>query len=293
MNAQIFAIIAPVFIIAAVGFGWARLKMPFDTAMVSSLVFHVGGPCLLMSQLLKHRLDLAVMADIIAGGAVTMLLTGSLAVLFLRVMGLPLRNFLPAVIFPNCGNMGLPLCLFAFGESGLALAVAYFAFASVMQFSLGASIASGQMRLSALARNPMIWSLAVAVGLLATGQTLPLWVMNTLTTGSGLMIPLMLLSLGTSLATLSAQGLGRAAVLAALRLGGGFAAAVAAVAILNLEGAARGVVLIQGTMPAAVFNYLFAARYNNAPGEVAGIILVSTVVSFATLPLLIAYVLGG
>jgi predicted permease len=40
-----------------------------------------------------------------------------------------------------------------------------------------------------------------------------------------------------------------------------------------------------------VFNYLFAMRYKTAPEEVAGMVVISTVLSFATLPLLLWFVL--
>jgi len=70
------------------------------------------------------------------------------------------------------------------------------------------------------------------------------------------------------------------------------AAGVAISEVLGLEGIARGAVIIQSAMPTAVFNYLFAVRYNNDPGEVAGIVVVSTVLSFLTLPLLLGYVLN-
>ena len=117
--------------------------------------------------------------------------------------------------------------------------------------------------------------------------------MNTISTLAGFAIPLMLLSLGTSLATLSVAGLGRALGFSVFRIGGGFLAALGVVAALGLEGPARGAVLIQSAMPTAVFNYLFAIQYNRKPEDVAGMVLVSTVLSFLTLPLLLAFILGG
>ena len=45
-------------------------------------------------------------------------------------------------------------------------------------------------------------------------------------------------------------------------------------------------------MPPAVFNYLYARLYNQAPEETASVILLSTVISFATLPLLLHFALG-
>jgi hypothetical protein len=62
--------------------------------------------------------------------------------------------------------------------------------------------------------------------------------------------------------------------------------------IFGLEGVAKGVIILQGSMPAAVFTYLFAARYNRAPEDVAGIVLSSSLLSALTLPLLVAYVLN-
>ena len=55
----------------------------------------------------------------------------------LRSARLSLRVYLPALIFPNSGNMGMPLCLFAFGETGLGLAMVFFAVLAVAQFTLG------------------------------------------------------------------------------------------------------------------------------------------------------------
>ncbi len=59
---------------------------------------------------------------------------------------------------------------------------------------------------------------------------------------------------------------------------------MAVAAALGLEGTERGVLIVESTMPVAVLNYLFAARYNRSPEEVAGLVLVSTAISFVTLP---------
>ncbi len=61
--------------------------------------------------------------------------------------------------------------------------------------------------------------------------------------------------------------------------------------LMGLEGVPRAVVLIQAAMPIAVFNYLLALRYNRQPEEVAGMVLVSTLIAFAGLPFLLAALL--
>ena len=63
--------------------------------------------------------------------------------------------------------------------------------------------------------------------------------------------------------------------------------------ILGLKGVARGIMILQSAMPVAVFSYLFAVRYNRSPEEVAGTVVISTLLSFLTLPALLWYVLPG
>jgi predicted permease len=292
MISDILAIITPVMVIVLIGYLWERRGLPFDNTMVTLLVINIGTPCLLLNSVLTNRPDLAVMARISAAAVLVMVLTAVVAWVALRVMDLPMRAFLPAMVFGNTGNIGLPLCLFAFGPAGLALAIAYFATQSILQFSLGISLASGQMSWRRLFTSPALIAILIGCGLIYIDFALPRWVMNTLATLGNVTIPLMLMSLGTSLASLKVVGLHRSVGFSVFRLAGGFALSLVAVWMLHLEGAARGAVIIQSTMPSAVFNYLFAARYDNRPAEVAGIVFISTIFSFLALPLLMAFVLN-
>ncbi|MBX7198927.1 MAG: AEC family transporter [Rhodospirillaceae bacterium] len=289
---DILAIIAPVMIISLAGYLWQRCGMPFDQNMVAALVINVGTPCLLLNAILANRPDLIVMARISAATILVLVLTGVVAWGILRVAALPVRVFLPAMVFGNTGNVGLPLCLFAFGPAGLALAVAYFATQSVLQFSIGQGIASGQVSARSVFRSPALYAIALGCALIAGDIALPRFLMNSISTVAGLAIPLMLLSLGVSLASLSVVGLRRSVLVSLFCVGGGFAVGLAASWAMGLEGAARGAVVVQSAMPSAVFNYLFAARYDNRPAEVAGIVVISTLLSFLTLPLLMAFVLS-
>ena len=79
--------------------------------------------------------------------------------------------------------------------------------------------------------------------------------------------------------------------MSALRLGLGFSIGWFVAAAMGLEGTLRGVVMLESAMPVAVFNDLWAVRYDTAPEEVAGVVLGSTVLSFVTLPLLLLAVM--
>ncbi len=291
MLQQIFAIIAPVFIVAAVGFFWKRNNMPFDTAMITDLVTYVGAPCLLFSSLLVNGPDLTAIGQIVGATVLVALIVAVAALVLLKLLRLPTAAYLPPMFIPNVGNMGLPLCLFAFGEPGLALAVAYYATSSVIQFTFGVSIASGRLSANIIARNPVVWAIAAALALLYADIQLPKWISNTTELLAGFTIPLMLLSLGASLGHLKVRTFGRSAGLAVFRLIAGFVVGVGVAEVLDLDGALKGVVIIQSAMPTAVFTYLFSMKAGQRPEEVGGIVVISTVLSFLTLPLLLAYVL--
>jgi len=214
-----------------------------------------------------------------------------IGVVALRLARLPLRSFLPALVFPNAGNMGLPLCLFAFGEAGLALAIVFFVVSATLNFSLGASVAAGSFEIGRLLRMPLIYAVATSLVVLAAGIPVPSWAANGLELIGGLTIPLMLIALGVSLARLKTVALARSLALALVRLVGGLVVGLAVGWALDLSPVARGVLAVQSAMPVAVFNYLFAELYRREPVEVAGMIVVSTVISFVTLPLLLLLVL--
>jgi predicted permease len=102
---------------------------------------------------------------------------------------------------------------------------------------------------------------------------------------------MMLLTLGVSLAQLKVNELGRNLLLSCVRLAGGFLIALLVVHVYDLPDKAAGVLIIQSSMPVAVFNFLFAQYYGRAHADVAAMVVISTALSFLTLPLLAYFVL--
>lgn len=56
-----------------------------------------------------------------------------------------------------------------------------------------------------------------------------------------------------------------------------------------IAAAGAGVLVVQSSMPVAVFNYLYALRGNRSPDQVASLVLCSTLLSFAFIPLLLTW----
>ncbi|MDE0172874.1 MAG: AEC family transporter [Defluviicoccus sp.] len=289
--AELASIVAPVFICAAIGFLWAKRGLPFDNAVITTLVFNVGGPCLILATFAKVELGAGALAEIAAASVAAYFGFAAVGYAVLRAARLSLASYLPAVIFPLSGSMGLPVCLFAFGDEGLALALVFFVFGAVGTFTVGATIAAGSVSLARIARTPVFYAAILAVGLELAGIDLPRWAFNTAELLGGIVIPTLLVALGLALARLRVKSLGRSVALAALRLAAGAAIGWGVAEAFGLGPVASAVVILQSAMPVAVSSYLFAQMYGREPEEVAGMVLVSTLLSFATLPLLLALLL--
>jgi predicted permease len=284
------AVVAPVFLISLAGWAWARSGRAFDQKFVTDLITIVGSPCLVFSALTKMSFSGPEVARMAAATVTCLGLFAVVGLVLLTSARMSLRVYLPSLVFPNIGNLGLPVCLFAFGPEGLALAMIYFTLTAIGQFTLGPAMAAGRFDLGALLRLPFLYAVAAALAVRAAGVEVPKWIVNTSDLVAGLVIPLMLLALGVALAQLKVRSLARSTAMSVARLAMGLAGGWAVAELYGLEGAFRGVVIIESAMPVAVFNYLFARIYDNQPEEVAGMVLVSTVLSYLTLPLLVAAV---
>ncbi len=287
----LFNIIAPVFICAGIGFVWAKKGRPFHMETVTGLVTNVGAPMLIFSTLVQLESGLSKFLEFGFIAFVSLVAFYILGYTLLRILKLDFRDYLPALIFPNTGNMGVPLCLFAFGEEGLTLALAFFAVYAILQFTLGVWLASGSTSVAQVLKTPLLYAVVLALIIKATELPMPKWLLDTADLLSGFTIPLMLMALGVSLANLSVKHLKLATVISVSRLVLGFGVGVGLAYLFDQEGAARGVIILECTMPVAVFNYLFSLRYERVPGQIAGAVLISTLLSFLTMPLLLLYVL--
>jgi predicted permease len=288
---QLGPIIAPVLVCALVGFAWSRTTMPFDREFLTRIIMNIGSPCLILKGISGLEAETSAFMTMLGVGVIVLFTCALISFFVLRLFRLPLRSFLPPAVFGNTGNLGLPLCLFAFGEVGLGLAVAIYLVFSVTQFLVGPLFQGRQPGWETLVKTPIIYAAVLGVGLLATGTQLPLWLANTVELLAGLAIPLMLLALGYSLGSFRVDNAGVATGVAVLRLTLGFCVGMLVVEVFQLTGVMRGVILVESAMPVAVFNFLLAARYDRHAEDVAGAIVVSTLISFLTMPALILFAL--
>jgi predicted permease len=290
---QLFALLTPVIACTSIGAVWAAKKIDYPGRFVSVLVTSVSTPCLVFSTLVSTRLDNTLLLQV-SGTALAALLTmGLVAALLLRMCKLSLRGFLPAAIFPNAGNLGLPLSQLTFGDDGLAVAVTIFAVFSLLQHTIGVAYLGwvNPKKEGAVRTFPYGATLVavLAVFIRVFDMQVPMSILKSTQLVGSLSIPLMLISLGHALMTVSHRGVKQGAWLAGVRLCAGLLAGAALVSVFQLPPMVNSVLVLMLGMPVAVVSFMYADRLTHNGETVAGAVLVSTLVFVVLSPLLMSW----
>ena len=286
---QLIQVVTPIFTVIAVGYIWSLSGRKYDLEFITSIAINLGCPCLAFSTLTNIEINHALLGNISLATALALVLFGLAGILILRIMGLSINGYLPPLMFANIGNMGLPVCLFAYGKEGLALAIVVFAVVMAGQFTVAVFFYSGTFSIRSVFNNPVIISIIISSVLLLSGIEPPQWISSSTKLIGDITIPVMLITLGVSLQRMRVFNTGTALLLSAARIGLGFGIGILISYLFGLKGTARGVFVLQSSMPVAVFNYLLAERYGKNPKETAELIIISTVLSIILLPLILQF----
>jgi predicted permease len=194
---------------------------------------------------------------------------------------------------PNTGNIGMPICLFAYGFEGLGVAAAIGALIVLCHFTLGVFLADRKFDITVILKNPPFYAIIIAVILLYFKIELPTFIENTTSLLMYATIFLILMSLGIALTRFKIFSFRIALISSIGRVILGPIVGILIIMYFNLSGFAAGVLLIQCSMPSAVLNYLIASIYSpkKIVDSVASTIVVSTLMSFFTIPIVVFFAL--
>ena len=152
----VLEIVAPVFLLATVGFAWVKMGFEYRVQFVTRLGMSLATPCLVFVALMQSEIEPSSLgalslAGVAAYGLVTLAMWG-----LVRMGRLDTQTYLAPLIFSNTGNLGLPLALFAFGDVGLGYAVVVFAVSAMIQFTFGIWLVSGGGSLLKMIQEPLV-----------------------------------------------------------------------------------------------------------------------------------------
>ena len=290
MLIRIVSILFPLFAITALGYFVGRRMKP-DLSHANKLNMDVFVPALVFGALVSKDFRLGEYLPLLFATVVIIVGSGVAGWLVARASGIATKTLVPPMMFNNCGNLGLPLAVLAFGESALAPAVVMFVVSNVIHFSYGAWLLDHHTKLTTVWRSPSI--LATIAGLAVGFLGIEVWppLLMSIKMVGDISIPLMLFALGVRLADSRISAVGFGVFGAVLRPVVGMALAWVLLQMLDLPPREQALLLVFGALPPAVLNYMFAERYNQEPDKVASMVLIGNLAAVVFLPLALALVL--
>lgn len=279
-----------VFLLIGAGFIFAHWKK-INLGSLTEIIIYLGTPSLVFSAVAAKPLFFEDIAVLLAGITLIFAAVGALIMLYFAFFRFHSRGFALPTLFMNAGNMGIPLALFAFGPAGMQRATLIFVMITLLQYSLGIYILNGRGNWTEIFRLPLIYAAVAGLSFNLLQMRLPQTLLQPISMLGQATIPMMLISLGYRLHEVHSLQWGHALGGALLRIVGGFGAAGIAVRLLGAQGINSQVLLLYGALPAAVVNFILTEKYRQDPGLAASIVVISTVLSVFTIPVVLWLIL--
>lgn len=288
MNVILSAIV-PVGLIVLIGFIVGK-TLSLEQQTLSRLVLYVLFPALIADTLYRTTLTGEDIFAIASGFTLVYLILGLLAWNIGQYYGFSLdlkKSLVATTTLPNSGNMGLPVVLFALGETGLERAVIYLiAWNLVVLMTMPGFLQAGGF-LSSIRftlKLPLVWAILLGIALNQLNIQLPWRLDEGLHLLSESAVPMALILLGLQIAASSLQ-LTRYEIGASLmRLLGGLIIAYSIGRIIGLNTIDLKVLVLQSSMPAAITAFLMVNEFGGDAERTARVVVVSTLLSFLLLP---------
>ena len=291
---KLFEVLFPVFFVIGIGYYLGKKNPKINTAFITSFAANIGTPAMIIYSLNPVNISFDVFKDyfwyyFIAIAAFSIV---GIIILYLQNTKDIIRE-LPPLAMPNTGNMGLPICLFAYGSEGLGVSAAISALIILSHFTFGVFLAARKFSFDVIVKSPPFYAIIIAVFLLYYDLELPGFIENTTFLLMYATIFLILMSLGIALTRLKVFSINKAIFSSFGRVIFGPIIGYLLILYFDLEGFAAGVLLIQCSMPSAILNYLVASIYSpkKIVDSVASTIVVSTLMSFITIPIVVFFAL--
>ena len=286
---KLFEVLFPVFFIVGIGYYLGKKNPNFDTTFITNYSGNFGAPALFIFAITSSGVTYTVFSEYFIYAIIALTSFALIGVIFLFFMKKDISRELPPYFLPNTGNMGIPICLFAYGTLGMGVAAAISSLVILLHFTINIFLASKKFDIKIILKSPPTYAVIVAVYFLYFDLEMPKVVLNTVMLLGYAMIVLILMSLGVSLTQLKVFSLKDSVISSIGRVIIGPIIGFMIIKLFDLSGFAAGVLLIQSAMPSAILTYLVAEMYSpkKVVDSISSMIVVSTLMSLITVPIIV------
>ncbi|WP_440618397.1 AEC family transporter [Candidatus Pelagibacter sp. HIMB1493] len=291
---KLIEVLFPVFFVVGIGYYLGKKKPDFDNSFITTFASNVGTPAMVIYSITSTGITFEQYTSYfiyyliaIAGFG----LTGLIILYLLKTKDI-IRE-IPVFLLPNNGNMGIPICLFAYGSQGLGIAASISSLIILLHFTLGVFLADRKFDFNILIKNPPFYAIIFSVTFIYFDLEMPKAIINLTELLTYTAIVLILMSLGIALTKLKVFSFTNAIIASIGRVIIGPVIGFLIIIFFDLSGFGAGVILIQSAMPSAILNYLIGSMYSpkEIVDNIASTIVVSTLMSFITVPIVVFFAL--
>ena len=282
---KLFEVLFPVFLIIGIGFWYGKKDPKFNTKFITTFAGNFGLPSIIFYSLTTTSISFELFLRFSFYITLYVGIFAVIGLIILRILNKDIYRLLPPLILPNTGNMGMPLCLFAYGKIGLAIATAITAMILVFHFSLNILLASKKFSFKPLLKCIPVYALLISLLFVYFQIPAPKFLENATFLIGYSTIFLVLMSLGVALSKLKVFSIKETITYSFVRVIIGPIVGLAFVKFFNLTGVEAGVMFIQSAMPSAVLTFLVSEIYSpkKISNSIASTVALSTFLSFFTL----------
>ena len=286
---KLFEVLFPVFFIVGIGYFLGKQKSDIDTTFITNYSANFGAPALFIFAITSSGVSYDVFSEYFIYSVIALASFAIIGVIFLFFMKKDISRELPPFFLPNTGNMGIPICLFAYGSLGMGVAAAISSLVVLLHFTANIFLASKKFDINIILKSPSTYAVIIAVAFLYYELEMPKFVLNSVMLLGYTMIVLILMSLGVSLTQMKVFSIRSSIISSVGRVIVGPIIGFILIKIFNLSGYAAGVLLIQSSMPSAILTYLIASMYSpkKIVDSISSMIVVSTLMSLVTIPIIV------
>lgn len=290
----IIKLVSRVFLFAFIGYFVGKIKKRFVRPLIAVVIdgsLYLLIPFFFLLSMWEGSADFLIAKKVALIAALVVVACGLMAYLFSILYSVEFRQICLPIMFMNAIYLPIPINTLFFGNEGMTYSVIYSLAAGILHFTLGIYLVSRKEHFLEIIKMPLIYAALMGVILNQARVGVPVVFLNISQGLKEVALPAMVGLVGYQLNLIKRRHFKLVNIGVLLRLGGGFLVALILVRLLHFSGPGASVVLVSSAMPSAVLTYIFAKKYEADEDFAAGMILVGTLLSIVTIPLIVSFVI--
>ena len=196
---KLFEVLFPVFFMVGIGYFIGKKNPKLDTSFITNFAANVGSPAMVFYAITTTGVTFSMFIEYFWYSLIAIFAFALVGVIFLVFLKKEIIRELPPFVLPNVGNMGLPICLFAYGDLGLGIAATISSLVIFFHFTINVFLASKKFNFKLLLQSPPVYAIIISIIFIYYEIETPVFLVNTTMITAYTAIFLILMSLGIAL----------------------------------------------------------------------------------------------